>query len=173
MRGLILGVVAFCGLALQPALAQRQCASPTDQAAFEVQALRSELMVLATGCNEDSRYNTFIRRYQSDLQANERAVSAYFKKHYGRSGQSEHDRFVTDMANARSRVGTGLGSDFCPRNGQIFAEVLALRNAAELAEFAAAKDLLPPTIDICHAPGARAKTVMASAPAPARTTTGK
>ncbi len=157
MRGLILGAVTLCGLALQPALAQRQCASPADQSAFEIQALRSELMVLATGCNEDSRYNAFIRRYQGDLQANERVVSAYFKKHYGRSGQAEHDRFVTDMANARSRVGTGLGSDFCPRNGLIFAEVLALRNAAELAEFAAAKDLVPPTIDICHAPGARAK----------------
>ncbi len=169
MRGLILGAAALCGLALQPALAQRQCASPADQAAFEVQALRSELMVLATGCNEDSRYNAFIRRYQSDLQANERAVSAYFKKYYGRSGQAEHDRFVTDMANARSRVGTGLGSDFCPRNGQIFSEVLALRNAAELAEFAAAKDLLPPTIDICHAPGARAKAVTATASAPVRT----
>jgi hypothetical protein len=160
MRGIVLGLAALCGLAVQPALAQRHCASHAEMSAFEVQALRSELMVLATGCNEEQRYNSFMRKFQSDLQANERAISSYFRKHYGRSGQSEHDRFVTDMANARSSLGTKLGSDFCPRNGLIFAEVLALRNATELAEFAAAKDLVPPTMGVCQqvaqAPAAKA-----------------
>ena len=150
MRGVVLGLTALCAVAVQPALAQRHCTSTAEVSAFEVQALRTELMVLATGCNEDQRYNAFIRRFQGDLQANERAIAAYFRKHYGRSGQAEQDRFVTDMANARSRMGTQLGSDFCPRNSLIFSEVMALRSSTELAEFAAAKDLVPPTMNICQ-----------------------
>src|ERR1700761_5992471 len=126
MRRLLSAVTALTLLSAQPVLAERQCASMADQSAFEVQALRSELMVLATGCHEDDRYNAFIRRYQADLQANERAIDAYFKRRYGRSGQTEHDRFVTELANAMSRQGSDLGGDFCERNGLMFSEVLAL-----------------------------------------------
>ena len=166
MRGMILGAAALCGLAVQPALAQRHCTSHAEMSAFEIMALRSELMVLATGCNEEQRYNSFIRRFQPDLQANERAITTYFRKHYGRSAQNEQDRFVTDMANARSRLGTQLGSDFCPRNGMIFAEVMAVRNANELAEFAAGKGLVPSTVDVCQ-------QVAAAPPAKPATTTVK
>ena len=147
MRRFVLAVLAIA--AAQPALAQKQCASPADQSAFEIQALRSELMVLAMGCNDDSQYNAFMRRYQPHLQANERAIDAYFKRAYGRSAQLEHDRFVTDLANAISRQGTTLGSDFCPRNGRLFTEVMALPSDADLADYAAGKDLVPPTLDIC------------------------
>jgi hypothetical protein len=136
-------------LSAQPVLAQRQCSSVSDQSAFEIQALRSELMVLATGCHDDERYNAFIRRYQGDLQANERAINAYFQHRYGKRAQFEHDRFVTDLANAMSRQGSDLGGDFCPRNGLIFNEVLALQSANELTDFAAGKDLVPGSVEIC------------------------
>ena len=142
-------------LSAQPVLAQRQCSSLSDQSAFEVQALRSELMVLATGCHDDDEYNAFIRRFQADLQSNERAINAYFQHRYGRAAQTEHDRFVTDLANAISRQGTALGGDFCPRNGMIFHEVLALQSSTELADFAAGKDLVPATYRNLHADGVR------------------
>ena len=149
MRRVVSAVAALTLLTAQPVLAQQQCTSLQDQSAFEVQALRSELMVLATGCHDDQRYNAFIRRYQSDLQGNERAIDAYFKHRYGRSAQTEHDRFVTDLANAISRQGSELGGDFCPRNGLIFNEVLALESASELADFAAGKDLIPASVEVC------------------------
>jgi hypothetical protein len=149
MRRVVSFVVTLTMLSAQPVLAQRQCSSLSDQSAFEVQALRSELMVLATGCHEDDRYNAFIRRFQAALQGNERAINAYFQHRYGRAGQTEHDRFVTDLANAISRQGTALGGDFCPRNGMIFNEVLALQSSTELADFAAGKDLVPTTVEIC------------------------
>jgi hypothetical protein len=136
-------------LSAQPVLAQRPCTSLSDQSAFEVQALRSELMVLATGCHDDDQYNAFIRRFQADLQGNERVITAYFQHRFGRTGQTEHDRFVTDLANAISRQGTDLGGDFCPRNGLIFNEVLALESATELADFAAGKNLVPASVEIC------------------------
>ena len=149
MRRFVSYTVTLTMLSAQPVLAQRQCSSLSDQSAFEVQALRSELMVLATGCHEDDEYNAFIRRFQADLQSNERAINAYFQHRYGRAAQTEHDRFVTDLANAISRQGTALGGDFCPRNGMIFHEVLALQSSTELADFAAGKDLVPASIEIC------------------------
>jgi hypothetical protein len=149
MRRVVSAVVALTMLSAQPVLARQQCTSLSDQSAFEVQALRSELMVLATGCQNDNQYNAFIRRYQADLQSNERAIDAYFKHRYGRTAQVEHDRFVTDLANAMSRQGSDLGGDFCPRNGLIFNEVLALESPAELADFAAGKNLVPASVEIC------------------------
>ncbi|HET6308783.1 MAG TPA: hypothetical protein VFG12_16455 [Rhodopila sp.] len=149
MRRFISAVAALAILSSQPVLAQPRCASMADQSAFEVQALRSELMVLATGCHDDDSYNAFIRRYQADLQGNERTISAYFQHRYGRAAQTEHDRFVTELANAMSRQGSDLGGDFCPRNGMIFHEVLALDSASELADFAAGKNLIPASVEIC------------------------
>ncbi|HEX2939904.1 MAG TPA: hypothetical protein VHO91_02580 [Rhodopila sp.] len=149
MRRFVSAVTALTLLSAQPVLAQPRCESATEQSAFEVQALRSELMVLATGCHDDEQYNAFIKRYQPDLQANERAIDTYFKHRYGRSGQTEHDRFVTDLANALSHEGSDLGGDFCPRNGQIFHEVLALQTPAQLADFAAGKNLVPASVEVC------------------------
>jgi hypothetical protein len=165
MRLLFLGAAVLGTLALQPAMAQRQCTSPTDQSAFEVQALRSELMVLATGCREGDRYNAFMRRYQSDLMANEKAISTYFKRKYGRTGQQEHDRFVTELANAKSREGSQLGTDFCPRNSMMFSEVMALRGPTELAEYAAGKDLVPASLAVCQEASPAPTQAHASAPA--------
>lgn len=149
MRRLVSTVAALTLWSVQPVWAERQCSSVSDQSAFEVQALRSELMVLATGCHDDTQYNAFIRRYQSDLQANEREIDAYFRHRYGKAAQVEHDRFVTDLANAISRQGSDLGGDFCPRNGLIFNEVLALESATELTDYAAGKNLVPGSVEIC------------------------
>jgi hypothetical protein len=168
MRRVVSAVAAIIMLSAQPVLAEQQCSSLSDQSAFEVQALRSELVVLATGCHDDEKYNAFIRRYQGDLQANERAIATYFQHRYGRTGQTEHDRFVTELANAMSRQGSDLGGDFCPRNGLIFSEVLALNSSAELADFAAGKNLIPNTVDVCTplptSKAATRKATTASAP---------
>lgn len=159
MRRLLSIVTAISILSVQPVLAAQQCPLLSDQSAFEVQALRSELMVLATGCHDNERYNAFIRRYQGDLQANERAIDAYFKHRFGRGGQTEHDRFVTELANAMSHQGSDLGGDFCPRNGMMFNEVLALPAASALPEYAAGKDLVPTSIAVCAStPVAEVKT---------------
>jgi hypothetical protein len=163
MRRVVSAVVALTMLSAQPVLAQQQCTSLSDQSAFEIQALRSELMVLATGCHNDDSYNAFIRRFQADLQGNERAINAYFQHRYGRAGQVEHDRFVTDLANAISRQGSDLGGDFCPRNGLIFQEVLALPSASQLADFAAGKNLVPASVEICAPLPSSAATVRKAA----------
>jgi hypothetical protein len=168
MRRLVSAVAAITLLSAQPVLAERQCSSLSDQSAFEVQALRSELVVLATGCHNDEQYNAFIRRYQGDLQANERVVSTYFQHRYGRAGQTEHDRFVTELANAMSRQGSDLGGDFCARNGLIFTEVLSLESPAQLADFAAGKNLIPTSVDVCTPMPSSAVTARKAVGAPAK-----
>lgn len=149
MRLMMLSLAAAGTLVCQLAAAQTQCLAPSARAAFDVQALRSEIMVLATGCSDDSQYNAFIERYKPALMANEHAIDDWFRHKYGRRAQYEHDRFVTELANAQSDAGTKLGSEFCPHNGVIFHEVMALQDAAELAAFAAGQNLVPSSLDVC------------------------
>jgi hypothetical protein len=147
---LLSAALAVAGmLTPQLASAQLQCLSPAQRAAFDLQALRSELMVLATGCGDDRAYNEFITRYRPELQANEKDIDTWFKHRYGRRGQQEHDRFVTELANAQASSGSHLGSEFCPRNGQIFSQAMALRSATELPPFAAGQALFPRSMDVC------------------------
>lgn len=143
------GLLTLGALAPVAATADMRCLSPAERAAFDVQALRSELMVLATGCGDDQPYNAFITRYKPELQTNERDMDTWFRHRYGRRAQQEHDRFVTELANAQAEHASHLGSEFCPRNGQIFAEAMALTGAGELAPFAAGQALFPPSMDVC------------------------
>jgi hypothetical protein len=149
MRRLLSSLAAMSLLAVQQANAQLECLQPQERSVVEVAALRSELMVLATGCRQDERYNAFIRKYQADLMGNEKAVGDVFKRMYGKRAQTEHDRFTTDLANGESSAGMHLGTEFCARNSLIFNEVMALHNAAELPAYAAGKDLVPATVDLC------------------------
>jgi hypothetical protein len=153
MRRLLSSLAAVSLLTVQQAQAELQCLPPQERAVVEVAALRSELMVLATGCHDDDGYNAFIRKFQADLMGNEKAIGEIFQHKYGRRGQQEHDQFITDLANAESSASMRLGTDFCDHNGMILHEVLALRSANELASYAAGKDLVPASLGVCSVMG--------------------
>jgi hypothetical protein len=153
MRRLLSSLAAVSLLTVQQAQAELECLPPQERAAVEVAALRSQLMVLATGCHDDNGYNAFIRKFQAELMSNEKAIGEIFKHKYGRRGQQEHDQFTTDLANAESSAGMHLGTDFCDHNGMIVQEVLALRSANELASYAAGKDLVPASLSVCSVMG--------------------
>jgi hypothetical protein len=153
MRRLLCGLVATGALLIQQqAFAQPQCATTTDETAFEVEALKSEMMVLATGCHDDDQYNAFIRRYQADLQRSEHEIDAYFKRTYGAHAQQQHDAYITSLANAQSDQGLTQGTDFCPRNAALFTEAMSLQNPEELPAYVAGKDLVPASLGTCSAP---------------------
>ncbi|HTC08063.1 MAG TPA: hypothetical protein VK726_04725 [Acetobacteraceae bacterium] len=151
MRRLAYSLAALGLLAAQQAQAQADmsCLTPPERGAVEVAALRSELMVLATGCHDDSDYNAFIHKYQPALVGNEADIGDMMKRKYGRRAQAEHDRFTTEMANAESDRGLRLGGDFCAHDGMLFTEVMALSSASDLAVYAAGKDLVPATLETC------------------------
>ena len=157
MRRLLLTMTALVTFAAQQAEAQSMsCLTPEERSMFEVQALRSETMVLATGCSENTAYNAFVERYRPQLMANEHDVVAWFRRHYGARGQTVHDAFITDLADAHSLDGARLGNQFCPRNSVIFQEVMALPSGSELPAFAMGQDLVPATVTICSGPVSRA-----------------
>ncbi len=152
MRRRVFSGLAVAGLLVaQQAAAQQMCPSPADQQTFELQALKSALMVLATSCHSDSEYNAFVNRYKPELTANEQTFDEYFRKRYGKQAQREHDAYITSLANAQSDVGMHLGSDFCPRDKALFTEVLALRGPSDLGPYAAGKDLVPASLGACAA----------------------
>jgi hypothetical protein len=144
----LLGAVLVFG----QAQAADKCASQSDRETFDLAALKSEMMVLATSCHQEDRYNAVIQRFKPELMANEKTFDSYFKRTFGRSGQSEHDSYVTSLANAQSDVGLKLGTDFCPHSSVIFDEALAVPNGKDLVQYAAAKDLIPPTLGSCIGP---------------------
>ena len=149
------------------------CTSPADQATFEVAALKSHLMVLATGCsNADTGYNAVVNRYKPQLVANDAELNRYFKRVYGNAAQREHDAFITSLANAQAADGIKLGSDFCPHDTMMFAEVLALRDSSDLPLYAAGKDLVPDSLGACMEPARpapRGRAVRASVKQPVKT----
>ena len=161
MRRLLSSLAAISLLATQQAHAEFDCLHPQERSLVEVAALRSQLMVLATGCRQDDRYNAFVRKYQADLMGNEKAIGDVFKRIYGKRAQQEHDRFTTELANGESSAGMRLGSDFCDRNSLLFKEVMALPGAADLPHYAAGKDLVPATVDVCPAPAPARKQAAA------------
>ena len=131
-------------LAASPAVAASECAGPSDRHAFDVEGLKSELMVMALSCGAQSQYNAFISRYKSDLSSQESALSGYFKHTYGKSAQKAHDDYITQLANVQSDKGLKLGTQFCVRNVDMFDKVQALHDGTELPDYAHGRDIVQP-----------------------------
>ena len=155
-------LLAAATLLSQPAFAVQRCSNETEQAVFEVEALKTELMVVATTCKgeNEERYNNFVRRYQPALVVSNRELGQYFTQRYGRTGQRQQDIFITELANARSNDARVLGSDFCTRNAGLFDEVMALQGLTDLPAYAATKNLLASGVTAC--PGGAAAPVAAT-----------
>lgn len=152
MRVVLSAVVAASLLISQAASAQT-CARPAEVSAFDVAKLKSQLMVTALACDVRDRYNDFVHRFQADLMAKERALNVYFSRAFGRRAQQEHDDYITSLANAQSEGGIKQGTLFCQQNVGLFDAVLALPQEADLATFAASRDLIQPiTVVSCPAP---------------------
>jgi hypothetical protein len=141
----------------QMAAAAQTCLTPADQSAYDVLSLRTQMILLATKCGHDQDYNkNFIVRFQPELQANERAVLAYFRKLYGGAGQGRKDTFSTELVNVMAHEANTQGAEFCPRAVMLISEMNALRSPDELAAFAAVKDLAPAGTSMCPASAAGA-----------------
>ncbi len=154
MRRLLHGLAASGLLASTAAQAQVQCPAATDQAAFDVGALKSELTVLAVSCEADKPYNAFVERFRPELVANDEVVNAWFKRTYGKAAQARYDQYITELINQQSQIGLKQGSDFCPRSMAMFTEMGGLPDNKSLVSYAAGKDLIPPAIGSCATPAA-------------------
>lgn len=145
MRVPLIGVTIAGILLGQAALAATSsCVRPAERAAIDVQGLKSQLMVVALACDARDRYNAFVGRYKSELNSDEKELGGYFNRSYGRTSRRQQDDYVTQLANSQSQAGTKRGTLFCQEHLPMFDEVMALRNNAELPEYAAGKELTQP-----------------------------
>ncbi|MBB2175530.1 hypothetical protein [Gluconacetobacter johannae] len=151
--------VAVAGLALaglvngEAAFAATQCTSSPAHEAFDVQGLKSELMVTALSCNVQDKYNAFVGKFRARLLAEENTLNAYFHTTYGRAAQREHDDYITQLANVQSERGLKSGTAFCDQRVAMFDEVAALESSADLSSYAQAKDIIQPaSYETCAAP---------------------
>ena len=98
-------------------------------------------MVTAVTCKSEERYNTFIRQFQPYLASNDKTLTGYFNRAYGKRAQSQQDDYITSLANAQSQFGIRHGTLFCEQNLGLFDEVMTLKSPTELPGFAAAKPI--------------------------------
>jgi hypothetical protein len=117
------------------------CAKPPEKAAFEVAGLKSQLMVTALSCDSQTKYDQFIVRYRKDLLSDEKEINGFFGRAYGKRGQTEHDDYVTQLANAQSDLRNKSGDQFCHLNASLLDEALALKSGADLPQFAESKPI--------------------------------
>lgn len=150
-------LVAMAGLAATllsgQAFAAGQCGISSARQAFDVQGLKSELMVTALSCNAQDRYNAFVEKFRPDLTTQEAALNSYFRTTYGRGAQTAHDDYITQLANAQSERGLKAGVAFCQQRVSMFDEVAVLGSASDLGGYAEAKDIVQPaSYETCAAP---------------------
>jgi len=142
MRILVSGLLAAGLFASHVAAAQ--CVRPDDQPAFDITALKTKLMVTALTCGQDGKYNDFVTRYRPELTSQDKALNGYFTRANARRGRQQHDDYMTQLANSEMQTGLRQGSLFCRYNLGTFDEVMALRNNAELTDYAAGRSVTQP-----------------------------
>jgi hypothetical protein len=138
---------------LAPDIGSAACLKSYEGTAINVAGLKSQLMVTALSCDTRDRYDDFVLTFRPTLQHEDSALNSYFLHHYGRSWRSEHDDYITQLANMQSEAGIREGTQFCQDNVGLFDEVLALKSPLAMLAFANDKPMLQPIDDdVCGVP---------------------
>lgn len=124
-------LIPFITLLMWSASAQAAvCAKPAEFQALNMRALQSELMVAALSCGQKRQYNSFAKRYTSQLNAYGNQIIGFFNRHGGqKKGERLLNDFVTKMANRASRASLGRS------HRQYCSEVASLYGALDKGHF--------------------------------------
>ena len=115
------------------------CARPAEKAAVDVSALLSELQLVTLTCHTRDKYNTLIPRLRPALATKEKNLDAFFTRAYGKRGRTEHDKYITELANLQSQRALKSGGRFCSINSGMFDQVMPLSTVEQLATYAQRK----------------------------------
>jgi hypothetical protein len=115
------------------------CARPAEKAAVDVSALLSELQLVTLTCQTRDKYNALIPHLRPALATKEKNLSAFFKRAYGKRSQTEHDKYITELANLQSEFALKTGDRFCSINSSMFEQVMPLSTVEQLATYAERK----------------------------------
>ena len=102
------------------------CARPAERAAVDVSALVSELQLITMTCGTRDKYNALIPRLRPALATKEKNLSAFFSRAYGKRGRTEHDKYITELANLQSQRALKSGDRFCSISTSMFDQVMPL-----------------------------------------------
>lgn len=126
------------------------CEFPADRTAFDIEGLKSELMVTALACKQQDKYNAFMSRYQPDVAREERNLASFFKRSYGRQSQKAYDEYITNLADVQEQDGLKGGTALCSNLPAMFDEVMSLHDSSELHDFTNSKVIAQPiTFETC------------------------
>ena len=117
------------------------CARPAERAAIDVSALVSELQLITMTCGTRDKYNALIPRLRPALATKEKNLSAFFTRAYGKRGRTEHDKYITELANLQSQRVSKSGDRFCSISTSMFDQVMPLSTVEQLATYAQSKPI--------------------------------
>ena len=68
-------------------------------------------------------------------------LSAFFTRAYGKRSRTEHDKYITELANLQSQRVLKSGDRFCSINTGMFDQVMPLSTVEQLATYAQSKPI--------------------------------
>jgi hypothetical protein len=117
------------------------CVRPAEKEAIDVSALVSQLQLITMTCHTRDQYNALIPRLRPALATKEKNLDAFFKRAYGKQGQTEHDKYITELANLQSQLALKSGNQFCSMSSGMFDQVMPLSTVGQLATYAQSKPI--------------------------------
>jgi hypothetical protein len=117
------------------------CAHPVEKEAIDVSALLSQLQLITLTCHTDKEYNALILHLRPALATKEKNLASFFTRAYGKRGQLEHDKYITELANLQSQFRLKSGAQFCSTNASMFDQLMPLSTLGELATYAQRKPI--------------------------------
>lgn len=138
------------------------CVRPDEITALKAAAVQQRLMVAALSCDAIKLYNDFVKSYQKELQASDRALQNFFRRLNGAKGNEDYHAYKTRLANASSMQSIGNILSYCSDAKASFDASLG-DNKSALATFISSQDaFVDGSFAPCPAPAVR--TASASAP---------
>ena len=105
------------------------CARPADLNALRTAAMQQRLMVAALSCGESQSYNNFVRSYQTELQASDKNLQAYFRRVNGKTGTADYHAYKTRLANSSSMAVINDMTGYCASAKASFETALGAKPA--------------------------------------------
>ena len=125
-------------------VAAPSCQFPSVRASFDIEGLKSQLMVTALACKEQDKYNVFMSRYKPDVARAEQSLAGYFKQTYGKQSQKAYDEYITNLADVQEQDGLKAGTALCENLPAMFDEVMSLHDPSELHDYVNSKVIAQP-----------------------------
>lgn len=124
MKNLAFVILVSILVQLLPGVASAKlyCALANEKHALDTRALQSHFMVAALACGEQKKYNSFVKKFQTELVESGKYLKDYFRRNYsGNESENKMNQFITALANETSKRSLEKNSArFCAEAIELF-----------------------------------------------------